>query len=296
MIWLILLLLAGLVGAYLLQPFFAARPASSDDRLAEARSQRAAIDLDETEGRLTADAAAQARDALDRRILTLLDGAPAASRPRDLRTAAVFLVPAILVLGAASVYVRIGSPSYEHVTVAEFQAAQVADLPQSLEGLVVELRNRLEADPNPPFDGYVLLARSSLRLGDAEAALEAYETAITLSNNDERVIAERDQVVEALRSRANVPQVDPEAAARIQSMSPEEQAAMIDSMVAGLAARLEDNPDDPQGWARLVRARMVLGQIDQAKRDLERAQAVFADRPETLALFEPLALELSETQ
>lgn len=296
MIWLILLLLAGLVAAYLLQPYFTPRSAASAGRLAEARAQRAALDLDAAEGRLSEDAAMQARDALDRRVLDLLDTADKPGFTRDLRTAALFLVPAILVLGVASIYVRIGSPSYEHVTVAEFQAAQVAELPQSLDGLVVELRNRLEADPNPPADGYVLLARSYLRLGEIEAGLGAYATAISISGGNSQIIEERDRVIETLRNRITAPELDSDAAARIQAMSPDEQAAMIQSMVAGLAARLDANPDDAEGWARLIRARMVLGEVEQARRDLQRAQSQFADQPETLARFELLASELAEPE
>lgn len=296
MIWLILLLLSGLVAVYLLQPYFTPRRAAGDGRLAEARAQRAAIDLDEAEGRLSEDSAHQAREALDRRVLELLDTQGKPGFTRDLRTSALFLVPAILVLGAASIYVRIGSPSYEHVTVAEFRAAQMAELPQSLEGLVVELRNRLEADPNPPADGYVLLARSYLRLGEVEAGLGAYETAISISGGDRQIVEERDRVIETLRNRSAAPQLDPDAAARIQAMSPDEQAAMIQSMVAGLAARLEANPDDAEGWGRLIRARMVLGEVDQARRDLQSAQSQFADQPETLARFELLASELAETE
>ena len=293
MIWLVLILLVVLVGLYLMQPFFLAGGKSSDERLAEARAQRAAIDLDADAGRLTEQAASQARGALDRRVLELLDETSTQGPSSQLRTLAVFLVPAVLLLGAASVYVRIGSPSYERVTVSEFRAAQAAELPQSLDGLVVELRNRLEADPNPPADGYVLLARSYLRLNEIEAALEAYEQAIAISGGAEALIAERDRVIEILRERVNAPEIDPEAAARIQAMTPEEQSAMIESMVEGLAVRLEQNPEDAPGWLRLIRARMVLGQRAQAQQDLQAALAVFADDPEALSLFEPLEIELT---
>jgi len=58
------------------------------------------------------------------------------------------------------------------------------------------------------------------------------------------------------------------------------QLAMIQGMVAGLAARLDANPDDPEGWVRLVRAYAVLG--DTAKRDAAyaSARARYAQRPE----------------
>jgi len=296
MIWAIMLLLTALVGYYLLHPFLASGPSPADERLAEARAQRAAIDLDAAEGRLTAEAARQARDALDRRVLEILDAAPKAGSLQDLRSIAIFIVPAVLLLGVASIYVRIGSPAFERVSMAEYQAAQVADLPQSLDGLVVELRNRLEADPNPPADGYILLARSYLRLNQIDAALAAYDRAIEISGQSANMVAERDQVVQALQARAAAPDIDPETAARIQAMSPEEQAAMVESMVEGLAMRLEQDPLDAQGWARLIRARLVLGQMDQARADLETARTLFAEAPDQLALFDVFAAELAQTE
>ena len=49
-------------------------------------------------------------------------------------------------------------------------------------------------------------------------------------------------------------------------MDATDRQAMIETMVAGLAERLADNPDDTEGWLRLARAYDVLGQtIDAAK-------------------------------
>jgi cytochrome c-type biogenesis protein CcmH len=47
--------------------------------------------------------------------------------------------------------------------------------------------------------------------------------------------------------------------------SPEERRAMILAMVGTLAARLEKEPDDVEGWARLGRSYMVLNQPDKAR-------------------------------
>ena len=44
-----------------------------------------------------------------------------------------------------------------------------------------------------------------------------------------------------------------------QDMSPEDQQAMIRSMVERLAEKLKDNPDDLAGWQRLAQAYRVLG-------------------------------------
>ncbi len=60
----------------------------------------------------------------------------------------------------------------------------------------------------------------------------------------------------------------------VQAMAPGDQQAMIRGMVDGLAAKLKANPKDPQGWVRLIRARMVLG--DKAAATQARADALAA--------------------
>jgi cytochrome c-type biogenesis protein CcmH len=67
---------------------------------------------------------------------------------------------------------------------------------------------------------------------------------------------------------------DVEAAAR---MSPEDRAAMIENMVASLAAKLEENPDDLEGWLRLARAYQVLERPAAAAEALARAVALQPD-------------------
>jgi len=51
----------------------------------------------------------------------------------------------------------------------------------------------------------------------------------------------------------------------------EDERAMIEGMVSGLAARLEENPDDPDGWLRLARAYGVMGRWDEARDAAEQA-------------------------
>jgi cytochrome c-type biogenesis protein CcmH len=58
-----------------------------------------------------------------------------------------------------------------------------------------------------------------------------------------------------------------------QEMSPEDRQAMIRTMVQRLADRLEENPNDKQGWTRLARAYDVLGEKEKAKKARERAAA-----------------------
>ena len=48
---------------------------------------------------------------------------------------------------------------------------------------------------------------------------------------------------------------------------------MIRGMVEGLADRLEEKPNDPEGWQRLVRVYGVLGEKEKAYATMDRAAA-----------------------
>jgi len=76
------------------------------------------------------------------------------------------------------------------------------------------------------------------------------------------------------------------------AQTPAERQAMIEGMVDGLAARLDAEPSDPQGWERLFRAYMVLGRQDEANAALARARAALADRPDLLAVVEKAARDI----
>jgi len=57
-------------------------------------------------------------------------------------------------------------------------------------------------------------------------------------------------------------------------MSPEERQVMIRSMVDRLAARLEQDPNDKDGWTRLAHAYDVLGESEKAQAARARAARV----------------------
>jgi cytochrome c-type biogenesis protein CcmH len=63
---------------------------------------------------------------------------------------------------------------------------------------------------------------------------------------------------------APAPGPTPDQVAAAGRLSAGDQQAMIAGMVARLADRLQKNPRDLDGWERLMRARMVLGQPDAA--------------------------------
>ena len=59
------------------------------------------------------------------------------------------------------------------------------------------------------------------------------------------------------------------------SLSAEDQSAMIETMVAGLDERLRRDPNDAEGWMRLIRSYVVLGRTDQARDALKRGLDAF---------------------
>ena len=69
------------------------------------------------------------------------------------------------------------------------------------------------------------------------------------------------------------------------ALSPEERSAQIRSMVDGLAARLEDDPSDSEGWLRLAQSRTVLGEPDAAKKAYQRAMEAAPDDADVIRAY-----------
>ena len=68
---------------------------------------------------------------------------------------------------------------------------------------------------------------------------------------------------------------DADAVAAAQDMAPEDRMAMIGSMVEGLAEKLASDPNDVDGWVRLMRSYVVLGRMDDARLALANARKAF---------------------
>jgi cytochrome c-type biogenesis protein CcmH len=63
-------------------------------------------------------------------------------------------------------------------------------------------------------------------------------------------------------------------------------------MVDGLAAKLKANPNDLEGWGKLIRSRMVLKDEAKAKADLASARKAFASDPVKSSMLDGLAKDL----
>src|SRR6185312_15864043 len=80
---------------------------------------------------------------------------------------------------------------------------------------------------------------------------------------------------EAVAKRGDGPNID--KIAKSEANPPHENDAAIRSMVDGLADRLEASPRDIEGWTRLMRSRVVLGEREVAATAFRKALEVFKD-------------------
>lgn len=91
---------------------------------------------------------------------------------------------------------------------------------------------------------------------------------------------------------AGIPGPTPEQLASASSLPPAEQAAMVEQMVARLEGRLKANPKDEEGWIRLMRSRMALGDSKAAQVALRSGLAAFASDSATAGRLRNAAAEL----
>lgn len=142
------------------------------------------------------------------------------------------------------------------------------------------------------LDGLVALAKSAEP--DAPWLGTVRNRALTLAD-------EMGQDVTALLPAAPTPPVmaaadqpgpTAEDIAAADQMAEADRQAMIRGMVDRLAGKLEENPMDFEGWTRLIRARTVMGDMEQAQAELEKAMGLFARAPVPTAAFRRLAGEL----
>lgn len=130
-------------------------------------------------------------------------------------------------------------------------------------------REAVKRDPSTAAARFYL-ARAQAEAGDKAGAIVAWRgLAADLPPADPR----REAVLAAMA----------EAQSGAVQAPAEGQLAMIRGMVEGLAQRLTANPDDPQGWVRLVRAYAVLGETSKRDEALRAARARYGANPELLS-------------
>ncbi len=149
----------------------------------------------------------------------------------------------------------------------------------------------LAADPKQPASRFYLgLARA--QAGDRAGALDAWIALVRDSPPDAAYMASLRGQIDAVAGELGVdvatllpqdgtgtapPGPDREDVENARAMSDDDRTAMIRGMVARLAARLEEEPDDLEGWLRLGRSYGVLGDAEGARDAYAQAAALAPD-------------------
>ena len=160
----------------------------------------------------------------------------------------------------------------------------------------------LATDPDEPR-ALFLSGLAAFQDGDNQAAVTRWQRLLSISTADApwlpTVLANIAQAAEAggiALPPANGPDADSIAAAA--DMTANDRQAMILSMVESLRDRLDETPDDTEGWLRLARAYDVLGDRAAAFTALARAtESAPDDAPLAYQFLErTIGIELSPAQ
>jgi cytochrome c-type biogenesis protein CcmH len=119
----------------------------------------------------------------------------------------------------------------------------------------------LEADSAPNAPWRAILAERIAKLA-ARGSITAEQLATR-----RKTAAAKAKSAAAATGRTTEPSRGPDAedVRAAQSMSPEDRKKMIRGMVAGLAERLKNEPDNIQDWRQLARSYTVLGEAEKAR-------------------------------
>ncbi len=360
MLWLVMALMTAAAIFAVLWPLARRAPLRAGSDIAVYRDQLEEIDRDRTGGLIGEGEAEAARVEVSRRLLAAADqSAPAPRGNAQWRRRAAALAALILLpLGAAGLYLRLGSP--ELANEPQSERLEAAAEQRSIAELVSKVEARLEQNPEDGrgwdvlgpvymrlgrYDDAVRARKNALRLlgptAEREADLgealtgaqngvvtaeakEAFDRAVGLDPRDVRsryflgLAAEQDgrpkdaatawrallaeasanagwagfvrQSLDRVEPGGTVMQPGPNAdeIAAASEMSPEQRNMMVRGMVARLAERLKQDGGDVEGWLRLLRAYMVLGDKDQARAAAEDARRALTSDPEKLRRIDDL--------
>ncbi len=155
-----------------------------------------------------------------------------------------------------------------------------------LEALVDKLAAKLKTDgfKNDPL-GWRLYAHSLVSLERYDEALKAYERLLQLNGEDQEIRKEYEQLrVFLANNKNNISGPSREQIEAASRMTASERAAMINSMVDGLSEKMKSDPQNIDGWIRLLSARKKLNQSEKAKAEIARMKTALKDKPDTIAM------------
>ncbi len=275
--------------------------------------RRALSELDELRARGLLDDGgwSAARAEAGRRLLKAAEVEREPLRPDSLADRRLLLIAVALFAPLAlGLYLVAGSPSLGDQPyarrLAEWRAADPATLEPAAQVALLEVAVR---ERPRDVEAWRYLGQARAEIDDPFGAARALQTAVSLAPNDARLwtllggalvdLSGGEVGPDARQAFERALRLDPSLEVarafldgrqgEVAAAEAEQQSQMIRGMVEGLAARLEAAPDDPQGWARLIRSYEVLGDTTARDAALARARKLFGSRPQDLALVESAA-------
>ncbi len=191
---------------------------------------------------------------------------------------------------------------------AEEPASTPADgkLLPDVNTMIERLAARLETTPED-IEGWQMLGWSYFHTARYEQAATAFARAIELDPSSAELKRSYEEAKAKASNSANSETASSlqtgavgkggdgpgvEKIAKSEAMPPHEREAQIRSMVDGLADRLESSPRDVEGWTRLMRSRVVLGEREVAATAFRKALEVFKDDSAASGKITAAAIEL----
>jgi cytochrome c-type biogenesis protein CcmH len=149
----------------------------------------------------------------------------------------------------------------------------------------------LAGDPGGAVDGWIALLRDSPPGAPWESDLRR-TIEQTAAKNRIDLAGRMPPARTGGNAAAGSPGPTAEQLASAASLPPAQQAQMIEQMVARLEARLKSDPRDEEGWIRLMRSRMALGDPKAARAALSSGLAAFQGDPAIIGRLKSAAAEL----
>lgn len=185
--------------------------------------------------------------------------------------------------------------------IVRLSPADAANLADYAEAMVMDAQGMVSADAHDLFTKALALDPTLPKArffngvalkqeGKTEEAKAAFQSFLNDSPPDAPWRSMLTSEIDGLNGRP--PALDSKTMADAANMNADDRQAMIRSMVDGLEQKLATNPDDLDGWLRLIRARAVLGDTDKAREAYEKALTQFSGNGDALAQIASLGREM----
>jgi cytochrome c-type biogenesis protein CcmH len=185
----------------------------------------------------------------------------------------------------AEASIQSGGGKISEATLADLHKITAADPADARARFYLALYKDQQGDHKGAIADWITMLKSA----PADAAWAPEVRGVVQQVASEEHLDISGQLPPAAEDHMSPPGPDPAQVAAAAQMSDTDRNSMIHGMVDKLAAELKQNPHDADGWQRLMRARMVLGEKDQAAAAYRGARSAFAKEPAQLATLDSAA-------